>query len=291
MSQFVYITTFISTLSLILSAGILYWYIRFMKKGRIQDNKRGLYLVIPLAFLSFVDVFICIIIITLLPGTPSGVNATDGQYADKVVVQWKPAPNAKTYTVLRASRPDGTFEEIGNNISEMSFIDTSVRPGRYYYKVVASNDVGKSTRSAQDPGNRAITDFEFFSMYRLTEQGGIGKLKKLGTLGQETEPGVAGGSISYIAKFDGRAHVINSYSNYSDFGPDQGDYMILNGSLDTETDMLGNGTVQGRVDVNGHYNGYVRYNLTVSSKKKSGGYYMVKQSSGKAETAIPWNYQ
>jgi hypothetical protein len=43
--------------------------------------------------------------------------------------------------------------------------------------------------------------------------------------------------------------------------------------------------------VNGHYNGYVRYNLTVSSKKKSGGYYMVKQSSGKAETAIPWNYQ
>jgi hypothetical protein len=291
MTQFVYIDSVITILTLILSVGLLSWLVRIMKKEKRRDLRKGLWWIIPLVVISIIDVFVCISIITLLPGAPTGVDASDGQYTDKVVIKWKPAPKAKTYTVLRATRPDGTYDEIASNISETSFIDTTVRPGKYYYEVVASNDIGKGTQSTSDPGNRAITDFEFFNLYRMTEHGSIGKLKKLGTLGYETEPGAAGGSTSYDAKFDGRAHVTNSYSNYCDFGRDQGNHMILNGSLDTETDMMGNGTLLGKVDVTGHYSGYVKYNLVIAHKKKSGGYYSVKQSGGKIETAIPWNYQ
>ncbi len=291
MAQFVYITTLISGISLVLAVGILSWLIRFMKKSGAKGSKRGLYLIIPLVALSFVDVVICAVIIALLPGEPSGIGASDGQYIGKVVVQWKPAPKAKTYSVLRATSPDGTYDEIASNISETSFIDTSVRPGQYYYKVIASNDVGKSLQSAEDPGNPGITDLEFFSLYRQSEQGGVRKLKKVGDLGHETEPGAVGGSISYDAIFDGRAHVTSRYSNYCDFGRNQGNYMVLNGTLMTETDMLGNGTVQGKVEVTGHYSGYVRYNLAVAHKRKSGGYYSVMQSGGKRETTIPWNYE
>ena len=291
MAQFVYIDSVITILTLILSVGMLSWLVRIMKKEKRREFRKGLWWIIPLVVISFIDVFVCISIITLLPGEPTGVDASDGQYADRVVIKWKPAPKAKTYTVLRATRSGGTYDEIASNISETSFIDTSVRPGKYYYKVVASNDIGKSTQSPPDPGHRAITDFEFFNMYRMTENSGVGKLKKLGSLGQETEPGAAGGSISYDAKFDGRAHVTNGYSNYCDYGRDQENHLVLNGTMDTETDMLGNGTLMGKVDVTGHYSGYVKYNLVIAYKKKSGGYYTVKQNSGKTETAIPWNYQ
>jgi len=291
MTQFVYIDIIITVLTLILSAGMLVWLVRFLKKANGREFRKGLAWLLPIVVISFIDVFVCISIIMRLPGEPSGVDATDGQYIGKVVVQWKPAPNAKAYTVLRATSQDGTYDEIASNVSETSFIDTSVPPGQYYYKVIASNDVGKSLKSVEDPGHPGITDFEFFSLYRQTEQGGIKKLKKVGELGHEIEPGAVEGSISYNAMFDGRAHVTSRYSSYCDFTRDHGNHMVLNGTLQTETDMLGNGTVQGRVDVTGHYSGYVRYNLAVAHKKKSGGYYSVLQSGGNKETAVPWNYE
>ena len=36
-----------------------------------------------------------------LPGTPSGIAATDGQYADKVQVTWNPSSEASSYKLYR----------------------------------------------------------------------------------------------------------------------------------------------------------------------------------------------
>ena len=289
MEKFVYIDSFITILILLLSIGILLWLIRGIKKNDRREFKKGLTWVIPLAVISFIDVFICAAIISMLPGAPSGVDASDGLYPGKVLIQWKPGPRAKTYSVLRAKEPGGEYTEIAVNISRTSFVDMTVPPGKYYYKVVATNDIGKSTQSKPDPGNPAISDLEFFRLYQDTEQSSVGKLKKLGTLGQETEGGNIGGSITYDARFDGRAHVLSNYSNYCDFDKSQGNHMVLNGSFNTETDFLGNGTLIGKVDVAGNYSGYVQYNLIIGNKKKSGGCYVVNQSGAKSSTTIPWN--
>ncbi len=291
MAQFVFLTTGISFLILLLSMAGLISIIRFIRKDTNLNPKMALAWAIPLVVISFIDVLICVSIIMMLPGVPSKVDATDGKFKDRIIVQWNPVAGARSYHLLRATAPDGSYVVITGSISRTSFIDTSVKPGKYYYKVVATNDIGSSIQSKPDPGHRLITDIEFLRMYAITEKAGFGKLKKLGGLGQETEAGSVSGTISYDAKFDGRAHVVSLYANYSDFSTDQGNHMVLNGPMNTETDMLGNGSLVGKVNVTGHYNGYVRYNLVIGYKKKSGGYYAVSQDGGKTESAIPWNYQ
>jgi len=291
MEQFVYIDGIITIITLILSTGILVWIIRLKKGTERRDFRKGLAWIVPLVAISLIDVFICAAIIVMLPGSPSGIEASDGLYRNKVVIKWKPAPGAKTYSVLRASGSEGRYAEIARNISETSYIDTSVSPGKYYYKVVAENDIGKSIQSAPDPGNPSISDLEFFRLYESTEQSAVGKLKKLGGLGHETETGAAGGSFEYDARFDGRAHVISRYSDYSDFGTGQGRHLVLNGSFVADTNILGNGSVTGTVDVSGNYRGSVQYNLVISNKKKAGGYYLVRQAGSKSPTAVPWNFQ
>lgn len=291
MTQFVYITTSTSILIMFLAIGTIVVLAGLIKKDTSAALRRGLAWAIPLLVVSVFDVVICVIIITLLPGTPADISATDGTYRDKIVVTWKPVPEARTYHVLRASAPDGAYVEIAGNISETSFIDTSIKPGRYYYKVVASNDVGRSMDSKPDPGNRAISDSEFYRIYNMTAKSGIAKLKKLGKLGDETEPGSVSGTVSYSAKFDGRAHVISTFANYSDFSADQAEYLVLDGTMNTETSAFGNGTMAGRVNVNGNYSGYVKYNLVIGNRDKAGGNFLVSQDGGKTETSIPWNFQ
>jgi hypothetical protein len=290
MERFVYIDSCITALILFLSIGMLIWLIRSIGKNNQREFKKGLAWVVPLLAIAFIDVFICLAIIAMLPGAPSGVDASDGLYPGKVFIQWKPAPRATAYSVLRAEKSGGEYTEIAVDIPRTSFVDMTAPPGKYYYKIVATNDIGKSIQSSRpDSGKPAITDLEFFKLYQDTEQISVGKLKKLGTLGQETEGGNIGGSITYDARFDGRAHVLSSFSNYCDFDKNQGNHIVLNGSFMTETDILGNGTLIGRVDVAGNYSGYVRYNLIIGNKKKSGGYYVVNQSGAKSATTIPWN--
>jgi hypothetical protein len=291
MSSFVYIDLLITIGTLVLSAGLLSWLIRFIKKSDRVAFRKGLAWVLPLVAISFIDVFICIGIIMLLPGTPSTIEASDGLYLGRVVVQWKPSAGAKTYTVLRSTESDGQYRDISGNISKTSFIDTSVPPGKYYYRVVASNDVGKSLQSKADPGNPAVSDVEFFRLYAMTEKSALGKLTKLGKLGREVVRGAFGGSITYEATFDHRALVTNTYADYCDYDKSRGNSITLNGSLVTETDMFGNGTTMGRVDVSGTYSGSVTYNLTIRDKKKAGGYYTVGQAGRKSTTSVPWNFQ
>ena len=290
MSQFVYIDLFITICMLILSVGLLAWLVRYMKSNDRAASRKGFVWAVPMVVISIIDIFICISIIMRLPETPSAINASDGLYQGKVVIQWKPSPGAKTYSVLRSTEPEGQYIEIAGNISETSFVDTSVRPGKYYYRVVASNDTGKSFSSEVDPGNPAVSDEEFFKLYVLTEKSALGKLKKLGGLGHEVEKGAFGGSITYEARFDGRAHVTNTYSSYCDYEKSQINSMTLNGSLITETDMFGKGTTTGRIDVSGTYSGSVTYNLAIDNKKKDGGCYIIRQTGRASAKSIPWNF-
>src|SRR5271157_404585 len=141
MEKFVYIDSFITILILLLSIGILLWLIRGIKKNDRREFKKGLTWVIPLAVISFIDVFICAAIISMLPGAPSGVDASDGLYPGKVFIQWKPAPRATAYSVLRAEKSGGEYTEIAVDIPRTSFVDMTAPPGKYYYKIVATNDI------------------------------------------------------------------------------------------------------------------------------------------------------
>ncbi|MEU6143982.1 putative Ig domain-containing protein [Streptomyces sp. NPDC047081] len=77
------------------------------------------------------------------PTAPAGVTATG---IDKsVTVSWLPSAWASTYTVRRASKPEGPYEEIVRGLDKPTYADRDVRPGRtYHYTVTAANSQGSS---------------------------------------------------------------------------------------------------------------------------------------------------
>ncbi|WP_230396081.1 alginate lyase family protein [Streptomyces blattellae] len=77
------------------------------------------------------------------PSAPAGVTASgEGR---SVTVTWLPSAWATTYTVRRATRLDGPYEEVASGIGTPAYKDTGVRPGRtYYYTVAAANSQGSS---------------------------------------------------------------------------------------------------------------------------------------------------
>ncbi len=291
MSKFVYIDSIITAVIFILSAGILFWLSRFIRRNDSVAFRKGLLWVIPLIVVSFIDLFICITIIIMIPNAPAALDASDRLYKDAVLIRWRPSSGAKAYAVWRSLSPEGPYSEIGTNILKTIFVDTTVPPGRYYYRIVASNAIGKSIGSNVEQGSPAISDQKFFRIYLMTERGALAKLKKLGGLGKEDAPGSLGGSVSYDAKFHGRAHAVNSYVNYCDYDKKNANSMTLNGTLSTEADILGNGTTIGRINVSGLYNGSVTYNLVIKNRKKAGGYYLIRHASEKSPTILPWNFQ
>ncbi|KUL23026.1 putative Ig domain-containing protein [Streptomyces regalis] len=80
------------------------------------------------------------------PTAPAGVTATgDGR---SVTVSWLPTAWAKTYTVRRATRLEGPYEEIASGVDKPAYKDSDVRAGRtYYYTVAAANSQGGSADS------------------------------------------------------------------------------------------------------------------------------------------------
>lgn len=80
------------------------------------------------------------------PTAPAGVTATgDGR---SVTVSWLPSAWAKTYTVRRATRLEGPYEEIASGVDKPAYQDSDVRAGRtYYYTVSAANAQGGSADS------------------------------------------------------------------------------------------------------------------------------------------------
>ncbi|GHG89096.1 alginate lyase family protein [Streptomyces lanatus] len=81
------------------------------------------------------------------PVAPSGVTALGDP--DAVTVSWLPSAWATTYTVRRASRPQGPYEEIASGIDKPQYRDRDVHAGRtYHYTVTATNSLGHSGDSS-----------------------------------------------------------------------------------------------------------------------------------------------
>ncbi|NUS79213.1 MAG: Ig family protein, partial [Streptomyces sp.] len=80
------------------------------------------------------------------PTAPAGVTALgDGK---SVTVSWLPSAWAATYTVRRASRPEGPYEEIAAAVEGTTYKDDGARGGRvHYYTVTAANSQGASSGS------------------------------------------------------------------------------------------------------------------------------------------------
>ncbi len=82
---------------------------------------------------------------------PAGVAATDGTFADKVVVSWSAVTGATGYRVFRGATEVGSTEGT-------SFADTEATPGvSYSYAVRASGQVGTGAPSTANAGYRALS--------------------------------------------------------------------------------------------------------------------------------------
>jgi fibronectin type 3 domain-containing protein len=80
------------------------------------------------------------------PTAPAGLTAVGGDKS--VTVTWLPSAWAASYTVLRATRADGPYEQIASGLAQPAYTDRDARPGRtYYYTVTAENSEASSGSS------------------------------------------------------------------------------------------------------------------------------------------------
>jgi len=77
------------------------------------------------------------------PPAPTGVQASDGTYPDKIVVVWTPVPGTTSYQVYRDTARNGTYNIFVGETTSVLIEDTDVSVGiRYWYRVKACNEVG-----------------------------------------------------------------------------------------------------------------------------------------------------
>ncbi|MGQ9700792.1 MAG: hypothetical protein ACUVQS_07090, partial [Candidatus Bipolaricaulaceae bacterium] len=109
-----------------------------------------------LAFLFFLGVSLVLGGCFLLapPAAPGGVDASDGDYPEYVLVRWEPVRRASAYEVFRATAEEGDYERLGETPT-VRFEDTAASPNvRYWYRVRAKNSFGTSPLSQADSGYR-----------------------------------------------------------------------------------------------------------------------------------------
>jgi Concanavalin A-like lectin/glucanases superfamily/Bacterial Ig domain/Divergent InlB B-repeat domain/CARDB/Fibronectin type III domain len=90
---------------------------------------------------------------------PTGVLATDGNYSDKVIINWNEASGATDYEVWRdINNTTSGAIKIKDSITGTSYDDNTVTPGTtYYYWVKAKNTDGTSGFSTSNSGYAAIS--------------------------------------------------------------------------------------------------------------------------------------
>jgi cytochrome c peroxidase len=91
--------------------------------------------------------------------TPTGMTASDNDYATKVGLHWQPVRGATVYRIFRNLANDtATATDVGTTAANY-FFDTSATAGQqYFYWVRAENSEINSGFSAFDQGRRAIGD-------------------------------------------------------------------------------------------------------------------------------------
>jgi hypothetical protein len=87
------------------------------------------------------------------PMAPTGTEATDGLYPDKVRVTWDAVVGATSYKVQRSLLPD-PYETIADGLAATQYDDTHAVQGRsYYYRVAACNVCGCGSYGSSDYGS------------------------------------------------------------------------------------------------------------------------------------------
>lgn len=80
-----------------------------------------------------------------IPKIPTGFVAVSGNL--NVVLSWDKTDEASKYIIKRSSTYNGTYETIAET-SSLNYIDTTVTGGLiYYYKLIASNEVGNGNET------------------------------------------------------------------------------------------------------------------------------------------------
>ncbi len=87
--------------------------------------------------------------IVTTPEAPHSIYAYAGN--SQVQLRWLSSFGAASYTIKRATSPNGTYTTIASNLSGNSLIDNNVANGQtYYYKVCAVNTAGTGDDSPAD---------------------------------------------------------------------------------------------------------------------------------------------
>jgi len=91
---------------------------------------------------------------------PTGVNATDGTYTDKIRITWNSVSGASYYHVYRATSSGDSKISLGSWQGSITYDDTSATPGQNYYYFVkaATNSSGyrESDYSTYDQGSCSV---------------------------------------------------------------------------------------------------------------------------------------
>ncbi len=89
-------------------------------------------------------------------GAPSGVSASDGDYATKIGVTWNAVQGATTYQIFRHTTNDPAGAAVVGTTAAPFFFDVTPVVGQQYFYWVKSIDAGGTgTFSQSDTGIRA----------------------------------------------------------------------------------------------------------------------------------------
>ena len=90
------------------------------------------------------------------PPVPINVQASDGDYTNRIRITWSGTSDATSYKVTRAGSADGS-KTLLDIVASTYFYDYSAMPGKtYYYWIKACNSGECSDHSAYDKGHRAF---------------------------------------------------------------------------------------------------------------------------------------
>ncbi len=84
-----------------------------------------------------------------IPATPTGLEASQARYFDRINLSWAPSEHATVYRLLQSETIDGEYQVVVNATSRTSYAFRLQRPGASaYFKVQACTRIGCSDASA-----------------------------------------------------------------------------------------------------------------------------------------------
>jgi len=160
-----------------------------------------------------------------LPGAPHHLMATDGEYEDKVVIEWEPGIDADEYQLWRKFGEDGEWDDLAI-VEGTRYEDREVEPGHlYFYKAFSVNEFGVSAHSNIDEGYAGtLGEHPLPAPFEIWASDGLHPDHVVVEWGYEGDYGYfevwrrlyEGGEFAYLASVDGE------HFRYEDYDVDPG---------------------------------------------------------------------